>query len=442
VGETTNQPFQLSFNPALKVEFQGSRVTSDGGLILVRELDERLGFSDLIAQHITDPRGKNTQFPLADLIRQSIYRRLAGYEDINDAERLSQDPTFRLIGSEKIWERGAALTSRVHSFETELLTQDENLAGLAAINRELLARVEAMESAQRVVLDIDSTEIPVYGQQEQSAYNGHFETTCYHPLLLFNREGDCLAARLRPGNVHSAEDWDEVLLPEVDRQQKQGKDVVVRADAAFAKPELYEALEERGVKYAIRIPSNDTLEQAVAELLTRSVGRPSHKPVVRYKRFRYQAASWTMARRVVAKVEFHYDELFPRVGFIVTNLEADNRAVVRFYNRRGTAEQWIRAAKEAVKLTRMSCHRFRANEVRLCLSVIAYNLGNLWRRLALPKRIDTWSLVSLQQRLVKTGGRLIKHARYFWLLLAEGHLTRRLFGAVLRRLEVLSVPAG
>ena len=268
-------------------------------------LDERLGFNDLIAQHITDPRGKNTQFPLADLIRQSIYRRLAGYEDINDAERLSQDPTFRLIGSEKIWERGAALTSRVHSFETELLTQDENLAGLAAINRELLARVEAMESAQRVVLDIDSTEIPVYGQQEQSAYNGHFETTCYHPLLLFNREGDCLAARLRPGNVHSAEDWDEVLLPEVYRQQKQGKDVVVRADAAFAKPELYEALEERGVKYAIRIPSNDTLERAVAELLTRSVGRPSHKPVVRYKRFRYQAASWTMARRVVAKVEFH-----------------------------------------------------------------------------------------------------------------------------------------
>ena len=103
---------------------------------------------------------------------------LAGYEDINDAERLSQDPAFRLIGSARIWDRGAALTSRVPSFETELLTQDENLAGLAAINRELLARVEAMESAQRVVLDIDSTEIPVYGQQEQSAYNGHFETTC------------------------------------------------------------------------------------------------------------------------------------------------------------------------------------------------------------------------------------------------------------------------
>jgi hypothetical protein len=115
---------------------------------------------------------------------------------------------------------------------------------------------------------------------------------------------------------------------------------------------------------------------------------------------------------------------------------------VRFHNKRGTAEQWIKAGKEVGKLTRLSCHRFRADEVRVWLSVIAYNLGNLWRRLALPKRIDTWSLTSLQHRLIKTGGRLVKHARYYWLLLAEGHLTRRLFGAILQRLEAVSVPAG
>jgi len=141
-------------------------------------------------------------------------------------------------------------------------------------------------------------------------------------------------------------------------------------------------------------------------------------------------------------VEFHCGELFPRVGFIVTNLETDSRAVVRFYNKRGTAEQWIREGKQAVKMTRLSCHRFRSNEVRLWLSLIAYNLGNLWRRLVLPRRVGNWSLTSLQQRLVKTGGRLIKHARYYWLLLAEGHLTRRLFGAMVRRIEALSVPAG
>ena len=107
----------------MKVDFQGSAVTSDGGLILVRELDERLGLSALMERHLNDSRrGKNTQLPLADLLRQSIYSRLAGYEDVNDAERLSQDPAFRLIGSEKIWERGAALTSRLQSFETEVLT--------------------------------------------------------------------------------------------------------------------------------------------------------------------------------------------------------------------------------------------------------------------------------------------------------------------------------
>jgi predicted ribosome quality control (RQC) complex YloA/Tae2 family protein len=138
MGEKQNQPFQLSFNAALKVDFQGSRVTSDDGLILVRELDERLGFGELIEEHLTDPRrGKNTQFPLADLLRQSIYSHLADYEDVNDAERLSQDPTFRLIGSEKIWERGAALTSRLQSFETETLAEEENFVGLARINREL-----------------------------------------------------------------------------------------------------------------------------------------------------------------------------------------------------------------------------------------------------------------------------------------------------------------
>ena len=357
-------------------------------------------------------------------------------------ERLSQDPTFRLIGSRKIWERGAALTSRLQSFETELLTQAGNLAGLAALNRELIARAEAIDSPRRVVLDLDSTEIPVYGEQEQSAYNGHFESTCYHPLLLFNREGDCLTAKLRPGNVHSAAGWEELLLPEVERQHRQGNEVVFRADAAFAKPELYEALEEREVKYAIRLPANDNLQRNIVELLTRPVGRPSYKPIVRYKSFLYQAASWKAARRVVAKVEFHFGELFPRIGFIVTNLAAENRAVVRFYNKRGTAEQWIKEGKQAVKMTRLSCHRFRTNQVRLWLSVIAYNLGNLWRRLVLPARIGNWSLTSLQQRLVKTGGRLIKHARYYWLLLAESHLTRRLFGSMLRRIAALPSPAG
>ena len=403
MGEKQTKPFQLSFNGLLKVDFQGSHVTSDGGLILVRELDERLGLGELIDQHLSDSRqGTNKQFTLADLLRQSVYSRLVGYEDLNDAERVSIDPTFRLIGSQKIWDRGAALTSTLHGFETEMLASEENLLGLMALNRELVGQAEAFDDSERVVLDMDSTESPVHGQQEGSAYNGHFESVCYHPLLLFNGHGDCLAAKLRPGNVHSAEDWDELLLPEIERQQAAGKQVALRGDAAFAKPEVYEASEERGVQYAIRIPANKSLELEIEDILFRPPGRPSRKPLVRYKSFRYQAESWSQARRIVAKVEHHQGELFPRVGFIVTSMSLPSRSVVRFYNKRGTAEQWIKEGKQATHWTRLSCHRFRANEVRLQLSVPAYNLGNLWRRLGLPNRIKSWSLTSLQHRLMKT----------------------------------------
>ncbi len=116
--------------------------------------------------------------------------------------------------------------------------------------------------------------------------------------------------------------------------------------------------------------------------------------------------------------------------------------MVRFDNKRGTAEQWIKEGKQATHWTRPLSHRFRSNEVHLQLSVLAYNLGNLWRRLVLPKKINHWSLTSLQQRPVKTGGRLVKHARYYWVLLAEGHLRRRVFGAILRGIWAMPLPTG
>ena len=422
MGDAEPGPIRLSFNPQLRVEFRGATVTSDAGLLLPRELDERLGLNALIERHLTDPRtGHNRQFPLPDLFRQSIYSRLAGYEDTNDAERLAEDPTFRMLASRERRETSIARTSTLHWFQTEVLAEERNYQGLVRLNTELVQHERVRRSTERVTVDVDSSESPVHGAQERSAYNGHFESVCYHPLFVFSPEGDCLAAKLRTGNVHSADEWDEVLLPVIDRYRARGQTVVVRADAAFALPALYEALERRGVRYAIRLPANDILERRIEDLLTRPRGRPSHAPLVRYRSFEYQAASWDRPRRVIAKIEHHLGELFPRVGFIVTTLTGTNRAVVRFYNQRGTAEQWIKEGKAATHWTRLSCHRFRANEVRLLLGVIAYNLGNLLRRLILPLTIQSWSLTSLQQRLFKTGGRLIRHARYFVLQLAESH---------------------
>src|SRR5258708_2574957 len=154
MGEKQNQPFQLLFNTSLKVDFQGSPVTSNGGLILVRELDERLGLEKLIEEHLSDSRqGLNKQFTLADLLRQSVYSRLAGYEDLKDAERQAADPTFRLISSQRIWDRGAALTSTFRSVQTALLTKQENLIRPVASNRETLGQAECFDSSDRVVLD-------------------------------------------------------------------------------------------------------------------------------------------------------------------------------------------------------------------------------------------------------------------------------------------------
>jgi hypothetical protein len=439
MGDAKSGPVRLAFNSQLRVEFHGATVTSDAGLLLPRELDERLGLSTLIARHLSDPRtGRNAQFPLADLLRQSIYSRLAGYADTNDAERLAEDPTFRMLASRERRETSVALTSTLHWFETDVLTDEQNYQGLTRLNTDLVQHPVTRSHSRRVVLDIDSSESRVHGAQEQSAYNGHFESVCYHPLFVFNPEGDCLAAKLRPGNVHSADGWDEVLLPIIDRYRGRRQSVVVRADAAFATPAVYEALERRDVRYAIRLPANDVLERRIEDLLIRPRGRPSYAPLVRYRSFQYQAASWDRPRRVIAKVEHHLGELFPRVGFIVTSLAGTNRAVVRFYNQRGTAEQWIKEGKEATHWTRLSCHRFRANEVRLLLGVIAYNLGNLLRRLALPLVIQSWSLTSLQQRFFKTGGRLIRHARYFVLQLADSYLTGNLFRQILGRIARLA----
>ena len=173
------------------------------------------------------------------------------------------------------------------------------------------------------------------------------------------------------------------------------------------------------------------------QLSTRPEGRPSNEPVVWYADFMYQADSWDKPRRVVAKIEHHQGELFPRVGFIVTNLGGGAARVVWFYNGRGTAEQWIKEGKNAVKWTRLSCHDFVDNQVRLQLFALAYNLGNFLRRLALPRSIRHWSLTTLREKLIKIGAKVVHHARYVIFQMAEVAVPQELFAAILARIKRL-----
>jgi hypothetical protein len=239
---------------------------------------------------------------------------------------------------------------------------------------------------------------------------------------------------LRDGNVHSAQDWRAVLEPVVARYQSRNIPRYFRADAAFANPELYEYLEAEGFEYAIRLPGNDALLRDIEPLLTRPVGRPSNTPVVWYAGFLYQAKSWNQARRVVAKVEWHNGELFHRVGFIVTNLTRPAKRVVRFYNQRGTAEQWIKEGKNAVKWTRLSCHDFVDNQVRLQLFVLAYNMGNFLRQAVLPQAVRHWTLTTLREKLIKIGAKVVHHSRKIVFQMAEVAVPRELFQTILERI--------
>jgi len=384
--------------------------------------------------------GKNGRHRLAGLLRQSVFGRLAGYEDVNDADTLCRDPAMRWVVGDRAITGFAASASQMGRFETKWLCRSENLAALGDLPGQWIDKVQQRRAPKMIVLDMDSSESPTYGEQEGSAYNGHFGCTCYHPLFVFNQFGDVERCVLRSGNVHSAADWRAVLEPVVARYRGLVKRLYFRGDAAFANPEMYEYLEAEGIGYAIRLPANRVLQERVGYLLKRPVGRPPHEVRRYYASFSYRAQSWNKSRHVVAKVEWHPGELYPRVGFIVSNLPRSPEGTVAFYNQRGTAEQWIKEGKGAIKWTRLSCRTLAANAARLQLHALAYNLGNFMRTLAMPETAEPWSLTSLREKLIKIGAKVVSHGRYVTFQMAEVAVPREMFADILSLIARLRAP--
>ena len=338
-GEASDAALRVTFDPRLKPEFHGSKVTSDAGLLPIRDLDDALGLTDLTGEVLVDTRtGQNSRHTLIAQLRQSVFGRLAGYEDVNDAERLRRDPAMRWVVGDRAISGSAASASQMGRFETKWLSRPENLAALADLSGQWIDKVRRRRSPKNIVLDMDSSESPTYGEQQGSAYNGHFACTCYHPLFLFNQFGDVERCALRPGNVHSADGWRALLEPVIARYRGIVKHLYFRGDAAFANPEVYELLEAEGASYTIRLTANPVLQEKIGYLLKRPVGRPPHEVRRYYASFRYQAQSWNKPRHVVVKVEWHPGELYPRIGFLVTNLARSPEGIVAFYNRRGTCD--------------------------------------------------------------------------------------------------------
>ena len=421
-GESESGPLRLQFDRSVKLAFHGSSISSDGGLLLHRELDDALGLTDTAAELICDPRtGRNGRHHLAGLLRQSVFSRLAGYEDVNDADRLCRDPVMRQLVGGRAVKHGAASASAMGRFETAMLTQPENLAVLSDLPGRWIDAAHDRRPPKSITLDMDSSESPAHGDQEGAVWNGHFQKKCLHPLFVFNQFGDLERCALRPGNVHSADGWEDVLKPVLARYAVDARPSITRrrfrADAAFAIPALFDLLEAEGWDYAIRIKGNPKLYEQIGWLMKRRPGRPPNHVLRNYTCFHYRAKSWSKARRVVAKVEFHPGELFPRV-----------------------AEQHIKEGKYALKWTRLSCMRFAANAIRLQLHALAYNLANFLRTLATPAVIEAWSLTSLRERLIKTGARLVRHGRYAIFQMAAAALPKEVFAGILGLINTLRGP--
>jgi hypothetical protein len=236
--------------------------------------------------------------------------RLAGYEDVNDADRLCHDPAMRWAVGDRAIAGSAASASQMGRFETKWLNRPENLAALADFPGRWIDNVHQRRPPRIVVLDMDSSESLTYGEQESGAYNGHFGCTCYHPLFVFNQLGDVERCALRSGNVHTADDWRAVLEPVIARYRGTVKRLYFRGDAASANPEIYEFIEAEGIGYTIRLPANSVLQDRIGCLLKRPVGRPPFEVRRYYASFSYRAQSWKKPRRIVAKIEWRPSELY------------------------------------------------------------------------------------------------------------------------------------
>jgi hypothetical protein len=349
VGDKQTRTIRPDFDRSISIDFQGAKITSDTGFLLMREIDQRFNILSEAACQIDDPRSpRHTDHSLVQLLRQRVYQVAAGYEDCNDADHLRVDPALRLaLGKEHESGAGQSALSR---FENSILAPPQGLKALEnAISRSadtLLRR----RNKRRLIMDVDSTEDPVHGNQEGAAFNGYFDKVCYHPLFCLTNKGDLLSARLRPGNAHSTDGVLDLISPLVERYRSWFKQFWLRGDAAFAGPDLYEFCEKKRITYFISLPANNSLKKIILPHLKRPAGRPPKGGAqVKVIEFQYQAEKCNKPRRVVCKIEWHVGELFPRVGFIVTNSNMEAQRVITVYNGRAEIENRIKEGKNTLR---------------------------------------------------------------------------------------------
>jgi hypothetical protein len=394
---------------SIRADFSGGQITSDAGLLPLRAFDQRHGLTGGLAECVGDDRDDSrVSHPGLSLLRQRLYQIIAGYEDANDADRLRHDPAFQILADQPL---GEPLGSQPTLSRWENSPSPRDLLKLQDALLDWFVKICGAQVRKRreILLDVDSTDDPTYGQQQLSFFNGGYDQHMYHPLLIFERHTGCLlAARLRAGTVSSHARIIPLLL---------------------RMPLLYEFCEFFGIQYTIGIAANSRLQEKAQRLERRLAKRyrRTGNPQRSFSSFLYRAYSWSHQRRICYKAE--HTESGTNVRFLVSNLKGRSRSVFSFYNDRGECENRIEEFKNGFAADRLSCHRFRANAFRLLLHSFAYNLVNLFR-LQLPLAMRSAQIETLRIQLFKMGARIRETARCIRIHLASGWPFQNLFQAV------------
>ncbi len=409
----------------LAVDFLGGRLTSDGGWPWVAEADQALGLCAALAAVVPEYRRRRGRHTRLDLLRQRIYQIAAGYEDQNDADTLRSDPLLKLVCG-RLPESDPDLASQPTFSRLENAFSARDCYRLAEALGEVYLRERECDGVPaRIVLDLDSTDDPTHGEQEGSAYHGYFRQHMYHPLLVFDGEtGQFITAILRPGTAHAGHGALAILRRLVRRLRARWPHVAIelRADAGFAKPEIYAYCEREGIAYTIGLVPNARLERLAAPLLADAQARQAAADGATVRLLAetpYQAGSWPHERRVIIKAEALVKG--PNTRFVVTTRTDPPEALYAWYTDRGETENWIKDLKTACFADRLSCHRFLANQVRLLLHGAAYWLLDTVRRWLVAAGSARMQLDTLRLRLIKIGGRVRQLATRVHLRLASNH---------------------
>ncbi|MDN5323958.1 MAG: hypothetical protein PWQ67_2412 [Clostridia bacterium] len=428
----------FNFNKMIKVNFDGGDLSSDSGLLLIKEFDNKIGFSQLIKDvvKVNDPVN-HTQHKNEEVILQKIYQSIAGYHADDHADELKIDPVFTVVlGKERL-----ASQPTISRLNKKL---DENtLEQLQKVNSIMLDRVYKIEPRQHVIFDLDSTNFATYGNQSGACYNSHYQANGYHPLFLFDGlTGDCIKAELRPGNVYTSNNVKDFIEPVLEKYDRDYPWVTtcIRGDSGFAVPNLYEIAEQYGVKYVIRLKANAILYK-YAEELEILLGQKCKNNAIDYQavygEFDYQASSWHKPRRVVVKIEKPAGEITFKHTFIVTNIDLSPKDIVKFYSNRGTMENFIKEGKNGFAFDNMSSNEFLVNANKLQQLVLAYNLNNWFRRLCLPEKMKASRIETIRLKLFKIAGKIINTGRYIKFKLSSSYLYQKNFWQILTNIERL-----